>query len=84
MSDTVKLDICFFMFKNILERKKKYTDRNRASLLQYALCINLVEKWAQIADRGKNILSFYAIFHYSTSNSRLIIELRINLSSVHP
>lgn len=74
----------FLYVQENFRKKKKYTDRNRASLLQYALCINLVDKWAQIADRGNNILSFYAIFHYSTSNSRLIIELRISLPSVHP
>lgn len=47
--------------------------------MQYALCMNLVDKWAQKANRGKNILLFYPVFKYSTSNSRSIIELRINL-----
>lgn len=45
----------FLYVQEYFRKKKKYTDRNRASLLQYALCINLVDKWAQIADRGKNI-----------------------------
>lgn len=49
--------------------------------------MNLVDKWAQKANRGNNILSFYLVFQYSTSNSRVIIELTINLvkrSSVKP
>lgn len=42
------------------ERKKKHTDINKASLMQYASCMKLVDKWTQ----KYRISNAYRIMHY--------------------
>lgn len=52
--------ICYVYISVLIFRKKEHTDINKASLMQYALCIKLVDKWTQ----KYRISNAYRIMHY--------------------